>query len=106
MDTHGIFKAELALSLDVIYHLVEDRIFEIYMTHLFYTAEKFVIIYSSNMSVNPLLRHPYLKHRCFTEWVRTNFSKWILLQQTPNKYPYEGDIESGSFASFFIYKKV
>lgn len=40
--------AELGLSLDVIYHLVNDEIFESYMYNLFTYAQKFVIIYSSN----------------------------------------------------------
>ena len=42
VDRHDIFRAELALSLDVIYHLTEDTVFESYMRHLFGAAEQFV----------------------------------------------------------------
>ncbi len=34
-DEAGVFRADLALSLDVIYHLTEDAVFERYMGHLF-----------------------------------------------------------------------
>ncbi len=40
--------ADLALSLDVIYHLIEDEVFEIYMTRLFDSAQRWVIVYSSD----------------------------------------------------------
>ena len=35
VDRAGVFAADLAMSLDVVYHLVEDPTFESYMTHLF-----------------------------------------------------------------------
>ena len=41
-------KKKMYGSLDVIYHLVEDEILKSYMTTLFGTARKLVIIYSSN----------------------------------------------------------
>ena len=34
-DRAGIFAADLALSLDVIYHLTEDTVLETYLMHLF-----------------------------------------------------------------------
>ena len=34
-DRAGLFTADLAISLDVIYHLTEEAIFEAYMAHLF-----------------------------------------------------------------------
>ena len=34
-DRAGVFTADLAISLDVIYFLTEDVVFEAYLTHLF-----------------------------------------------------------------------
>ena len=34
-DRAGVFAADLALSLDVVYHLTEDAVFETYLRHLF-----------------------------------------------------------------------
>ena len=40
--------AQLALSLDVVYHLVEDDVFEAYMRCLFGAATEHVVMYASN----------------------------------------------------------
>ena len=96
VDNHSKFKTELALSLDVIFHLVEENIFELYMRHLFSSANKFVIIYSSDANT----RHTYHeKHRQFSQWVKIHLPEWKLIRKIKNKYPDK----SGS--NFFIYEK-
>jgi len=52
--------ARLTISLDVIYHLVEDKIFEDYMNRLFDSAQAYVIIYSSNSDDQKEGKHPML----------------------------------------------
>ena len=52
--------AALALSLDVIYHLVEDGVYEAYMARLFQGGERFVAIYSSNREDDAGDRPPHL----------------------------------------------
>ena len=46
-------RADAALSLDVIYHLVEDVAFEQYMRQLFAAAKRCVVIYSSDRDDEP-----------------------------------------------------
>ncbi len=100
---HDNCKAELALSLDVIYHLVEDDVFECYMEHLFSAADKYVIIYSSNFTrYSP---SPHIKYRRFSEWITSRLPDWKLLKQIPNRYPYQGDEGTGSLSDFYIYGK-
>ena len=41
----NFFNADLTLSLDVIYHLIEDTLYEKYIHDLFNCSKKFVIIY-------------------------------------------------------------
>ena len=106
IDNAGILKADLALSLDVVYHLIEDRIFENYMNHLFNSADKYVIIYSSNTDDNNKNILPHVKHRNFTEWINKNKANWNLREKIPNKYPFKGDGLTGSFADFYIFNKV
>jgi len=96
-DNNSIFKADIALSLDVIYHLIEDNIFELYMKHLFSSADKFVIIYSDDIDTN---QRYHEKHRQFSKWVETNLPYWKLIDKIKNRYPDE------SCANFFIYEKV
>jgi len=105
VETRSVFKAELALSLDVIYHLAEDRIFELYMRDFFSAAEKFVIIYSSDSDENPPFQSPHIKHRRFSEWVKANLPEWKLSGRIPNRYPFDRCDWSGSRADFFIYEK-
>ena len=40
--------AQLTLSLDVIFHLIEDGVYYSYMEMLFNSSERFVIVYSSD----------------------------------------------------------
>ena len=97
-------RADLTLSLDVIYHLIEDDIYHGYMKCLFESSNKFVIIYSSNTSVQEKLQPEHVKHREFTSWIDKYAPAWELLQHIPNKYPYSGNDLDGSFADFYIYK--
>lgn len=105
IDQYRGEKAQLTLSLDVIYHLVEDNVFESYMERLFDSAEQWVIIYSSDFEDN--FDHPasHVRHRKFTEWIKANRPQWSLARHIPNKYPFKGDDRTGSNADFYVYKK-
>jgi hypothetical protein len=98
-------KAEAALSLDVIYHLVEDEVFEAYLRSLFGAATRYVIIYSSDTDWNQPGQAKHVRHRHFSGWIDANIPCWKLVQQIPNRYPFDGDWRTTSFASFFIYEK-
>lgn len=97
--------AELTLSLDVIYHLVEDAVFFDYMNKLFDASERFVAIYSSDKDekIDPVAAH--VRHRNFSKWIKNNKTDWKFLEHIPNKYPFNGDTKSGSFADFYFYEK-
>jgi hypothetical protein len=97
--------ADLAISLDVIYHLVEENIFEDYMRMLFMASTRYVIIYSSDSDEVTNPGNPHITHRKFTRWVRNNLPNWRLAEHVPNRYPYHGDYRKGSFADFYIYEK-
>ena len=97
--------ADLSLSLDVIYHLVEDEVYEKYMRTLFKAARRYVIIYSSNFDSNSDYKGTHVRHRKFTRWIQHNVNGWKMIDHIPNRYPYKGDYKTGSSADFFIYKK-
>lgn len=98
-------KAQLTLSLDVIYHLIENNVFKAYMHRLFDSAEEFVIIYSSNTNKNKEDQVVHVKHRKFSEWVEKMKPEWKLRSHIPNKYPFAGDPTTGSCADFYLYEK-
>lgn len=98
-------RADLALSLDVIYHLVEDEVFDEYMTRLFDAADRHVIVYASNEEKS--WPSPHVRHRNFTRWVECNRPEFKLVSVVANEYPYrEDDPDNTSFADFFIYDRI
>ena len=99
-------RAELALSLDVIFHLVEDDVFARYMEALFQAATRFVIIYSSNRDEPTSREAMHVRHRRFTSWVDDHLPGWTLMAHVPNRYPNLGDYRTGSFSDFFIYRLI
>lgn len=100
-------QAELAISLDVIFHLIEDEVFYAYMGLLFNASSKHVVIYSSNQDkpIPPVA--PHVRHRNFGRWINQSAigAKWKLIEKILNPYPYNGDFRTSSFADFYIYKR-
>lgn len=105
MDGYNNESAGLTLSLDVVFHLIEDDVFLDYMNRLFDSSEQFVIIYSSDTNLNPEKRAHHVKHRKFSEWVSDTKPEWRLAKHIPNRYPFNDDLESSSFCDFFIYER-
>lgn len=105
MDGYANEKAELTLSLDVIYHLIEENVFLTYMKRLFDSSTRLVIIYSSNTERQERFQASHVKHRKFSNWAEKNRPNWKLIQHIPNIYPYAGDDKTGSLADFYIYKR-
>ena len=101
LDGHS---GELGISLDVVYHLVENKLFSLYMKHLFEATQKYVIIYSSNH--DEVIKGSHVRHRRFTEYVDVNFKRWRLTQRLENRYPSaQYGAETGSFADFYFFEK-
>ncbi len=99
-----IYQAQLALSLDVVFHLVENEIYETYISNLFRAAQRHVIIYSSNHDEKTV--SPHVRHRKFTDTVKSEFTDWELKTTIKNKYPYdENDPDNTSFSDFYIFEK-
>ena len=91
------------MSLNVIYHLVENDIFEDYMTQLFTLATQYVIIYASNKDESTADSH--VRHRCFTDWVETHKPDFRLMNVIKNKYPFNWKHPNDtSFADFYIFQ--
>lgn len=97
-------RADLAMSLDVIFHLVEDAIFADYMNTMFAAAVKYVIIYSSNFDGEGLRSAYHVRHRKFTDWIEANYPSFKLTRIIKNRFPFQGNESKESFADFYIYK--
>jgi hypothetical protein len=96
----GFLKADLTVSLDVIYHIVERSLFEKYLLHLFGSSSKYVLIYSTNYEK---AETTHVVHRNFTSFVNVELKKFALIDQAQN--PYQGNGEQQSDASFFVFER-
>ena len=103
-DMQEEHKADLALSLDVIYHLVEDEVYHLYLKHLFGAAGKYVIIYTSDKDERGGFFERHVRHRNITRDIAERFPGWTLSQKIKNKYPEGEGSGEASFTDFFIYE--
>lgn len=88
------YSAELALSLDVIYHLVENNIYHSYMQQLFNLAHKWVIIYAWNTNDKQKF---HVRHRRFSDWVGENRKDFALkLTKSSDK----------GYCDFYVYERI
>ncbi len=96
--------AELGLSLDVIYHLVEDAIYLAYLDRLFGLPKRFAVVYASNIERG--WPSPHVRHRRFTDTVAERYPAWRLAAHVPNLFPYDpARPDETSFADFFVYAR-
>jgi hypothetical protein len=97
-DRGSIFAADLAISLDVVYHLIEDSVFHSYMMHLFASGQRFVVVYGTNKAIGGTA--PHVRHRQFTSWVEANSPEWTLTGVTRGPNP------GFDRADFFVYERI
>ncbi len=95
--------AELSVSLDVIYHLVEDEIYKNYMMHLFGASTCYVVIYSTNLELRKSAAH--IKHRKFSEFIKEKFPHWRLKNKVKNPYGDELFQDRTLAPDFYFFKK-
>lgn len=98
------FSSPLVLSLDVIFHLVEDTIFNEYMLNLFNASERLVLIYSSNhdeVSGGP----EHVRHRKYTNWILENAREFKLVYSWENPFPFNknSNPKETSFSEFKLF---
>lgn len=91
-------QADLTLSLDVIYHLLEDEVYDRYLRNLFGTSRRHVIVYSSNRTDDSRARH--VRHRRFVDDVSQSFRDFRLTRHIENP------LREQSFADFYFFSRL
>lgn len=103
----NIGKFDLGLSLDVIYHLVENDVFDAYMRRLFDLSARYAVIYSSNR--DGFTHAPHVRHRKFTNWIEKNAVEWRQDGFVPNRFPFDpkrpDEVEETSHADFYFFTR-
>jgi SAM-dependent methyltransferase len=100
-------QADLAISLDVLFHLVEENVFEAYMRRLFGAAERFVVVYCSDVDRPIQPSSPHVRHRNFSTWVMRHIPSFQLIRKVDNRYRDGRKTRQGhsSPSDFFIYER-
>lgn len=94
----------MAVSLDVLFNLTEDNVYETYMDRLMTSTNKYVCIYSSNFE-RPQNQHE--RRRKFSDYIEKNFPEFELIEEIQNEYPYDfTKPNETSLSHFFFYKKI
>jgi hypothetical protein len=94
----------MAMSLDVIYHLVEESVFDGYMRRLFDHASAVVEIYATDATLNTASEH--VLHRPVSAWVAANRQGWRLAERLVNPFarpidaPHDRSTTSAGFMIF------
>jgi SAM-dependent methyltransferase len=96
-------KYDLSLSLDVIYHLIDEGMFEDYMYNLFNSSSNIVVIYS--IDNDNLLGAAHIKYRKHTGFIEREFKEFDLIKVIDNMYPTNKFGAGGSDCSFFVYQR-
>lgn len=95
-------KVDLIVSLDVLYHLIEDIVYENYIKNLFNSESKFIIIYSCNFEDDGTFAK-HVKPRKFTDHQFIN-QKYDLIHFEKNKYGDKKNTDTYSMSDWYIYK--
>lgn len=90
--------ADLVLSLDVIFHLTDDQVFDSYMNILWQSSRKAMIVYSSNNEMPSKANH--VKHRKWTDWLENRFKGLYSSQLITHPY------KDKSFSDVYIIEKL
>lgn len=94
--------ADLTISLDVLYHIIEEENFISYLHFLFSCSDRFVIIYASNDDFSCA---PHVRSRKFMNYI--DLDEWRLIEKVNNPFVYdESDKDNTTFSNFYVFEKI
>lgn len=97
--TGSILPRDLALSLDVVFHLVEDAVYGKHLHDVFSAANRYVIVYTTDPDKEEAeWTAPHVRHRHLPNTVERN-GRWDLIEHHANPYPGAGG------SDFYVYAR-
>lgn len=106
VDEYRGERSELSMSLDVIFHLVEDAVYDEYLERLFSAGERFVIVYSTNAEADTDksgLSH--VRHRPVVDDIAHRFPDFERMATEEEALPEPVRFDRGLPTRFFIYAR-
>jgi hypothetical protein len=95
-DPLQLVSAECAMSLDVIFHLIEDDVFARYMQNLFNCARRYVIIYALDQD-EVRRKHVSVRIRKYSAYVAVHIPEFRIALHVA---------EQGKFGDFYLYERI
>lgn len=86
VDEYKGERADVAMSLDVIFHLVEDAVYDEYLDRLFAAGERFVIVYSTSAELKST-GVAHVRHRDVAADVAKRFPGFRRMTEDEAKLP-------------------
>jgi len=101
-DPLGVMQADMSISLDVLYHLIEDHVFARYMQHLFAAAKRYVVIYARDVDDTQLY---HVRYRSHSAHIAQHYPEWELLRHIPSPFTFDRDPMNTSNVDFYLYRR-
>ncbi len=102
-QNNGTLVADLSLSLDVLYHLIEVDVWELHLRHLFAASRHLVAIYAVDDDLDR--RGSHVLYRRFTPWIAATFPEWEFLSRIEHPVSFSPIADTVPQASFTIYRR-
>jgi hypothetical protein len=94
--------ATLAVSLDVIFHLVEDAVYDSYLSRLFAAGERYVMVYSTSTDM-PDTGTPHVRHRDVARDIADRFPGFSRMVPDEAALPAPVSFDRGLPVTFLLY---
>jgi cyclopropane fatty-acyl-phospholipid synthase-like methyltransferase len=104
LDDYRGESAQLAVSLDVIFHLVEDQVYDAYLQRLFDASTQYVIIYSTSVDMKAT-GTPHVRHRDCVADVAQRFPQFQRMHDAESALPAPVAFDRGHPTTFFLYQR-
>lgn len=104
VDAYAGETADVAMSIDVIFHLVEDEVYDEYLRRLFAAGERFVVIYSTSADM-PATGVKHVRHRDVEADVARRFPQFRRLVDEEATLPPPVRFDRGLPVRFFLYAR-
>lgn len=107
LDDPGLLgvTADLTLSADVIYHLVEDDVWLAHMARLFDRSLRLVAIYAPDTDETPENAGVHCRFRRWSEWVERERPEWAMVFREDNPHRLTPENPKGSLSDFHVYAR-
>ncbi|KGQ20807.1 Methyltransferase family protein [Lysobacter dokdonensis DS-58] len=104
VDDYAGERADASMSIDVIFHLVEDAVYDEYLARLFAAGERFVIVYSTSADM-PATGIAHVRHRDVAADIARRFPGFTRMEAEEAMLPPPVRADRGLPVRFFLYRR-